>query len=329
MDDQLAQRFLKHFKGLGLRFLEPVDLTEIPLHGTTPLTLVHEFGRSEYRVGFTNTLTASAMNWVAPQDHGEERILLLGPRVTERSAEMLRQMEINYLDQSGNAFINFAGVHIDVRGRRAEAPYKSALPRAPRGGVNLFSTKRSQVIFSILSWPELLRQPVRTLAAWAGVSLGQAQETLELLTQYGFLDDRRQIIPNRRDRLIDQWAAAYPTGLGSDANTARFSGDWQGFDPGTSAVWVSGEAAVPELLRPETVVLYTYEFPTQLIRAHRWRRNDAEPNIFLRHRFWKPVDSHESSGINEPPWLLIYADLLAANDSRQREAAEQLRSQQH
>ncbi len=91
---------------------------------------------------------------------------------------------------------------------------------------------------------------------------------------------------------------------------------------------MSGAAAVPDLLRPETIVLYTKTFPTELVRAHRWRRDEAQPNIFLRHQFWQSVDASSHPGKHVAPWLLTYADLLASNGSRQREAAEQLRGRQ-
>jgi hypothetical protein len=328
MEDQLAHGIAERFNELGLRLLEPIDLAEVPHRDTVPVTLTHEQARAAYRIGYADTLTASSLDWANPHVLGVERLLLLGPRVTERSAEMLRQLGINYLDAAGNAFIVFDGVHIDVRGRRAQVPAGATLPRLTRGGVNLFSAKRSQVIFALLTWPELLESSVREIARTAGVSLGQAQMTLDLLTQYGFLDDRRQFGRAQRDRLIDQWAAAFPTGLGSAAKTERFAGQWRGFDPGNRTVWVSGEAAALDVLRPETAVLYTEEFPTDLIRAHRWRRNEAQPNIFFRRRFWLPQGPPAEPGVHDAPWLLIYADLLAANDSRQREAAEQLRQQQ-
>lgn len=328
MDDGLARSIAERFDEFGLRFMDSIDLGQIPDRDTIPLTISHEQGQATYRVGYADTLALSSLGWAQPSYMGKERLLLVGPRVTERTAEILRQSGINYLDSAGNAFITFDGVHIDVRGRRAPGTVGEGLPRLTRGGVNLFSAKRSQVIFVLLSWPELLGSPVRMISRAAGVSLGQAQETLELMTQYGYLDDRKQIEGTRRERLIDQWVAAFPMGLGSEAKTARFSGEWRGFDPGETIVSVSGEAAVPSLLRSETAVLYTDEFPTELIRAHRWRRNEAQPNIFLRRQFWRPLDAPARHVIHEAPWLLIYADLLASNDSRQREAAEYLREQQ-
>ncbi|PPF75504.1 hypothetical protein [Pseudoclavibacter sp. Z016] len=177
MDDQLAQRIADRFDELGLRFAEPVDLTEIPHLDTIPVTLTHEHGEASYLVGYADALTFSASDWVKPHYAGNEHLLLLGPRVTERSTKMFRQLHINYLDAAGNAFIAFGGVHIDVRGRRAQVPAGAGSPHLTRGGVNLFSVKRSQAIFAVLSWPELLGRPIREISRAAGVSLGQAQDT--------------------------------------------------------------------------------------------------------------------------------------------------------
>lgn len=327
MDDQLAVALADRFDEYGLRFLEPVELAEIPDQSAIPLTLVHRQGQAEYHVGYADPLTLSSQSWVRPHYIENERLLLLGPRVTERSAEMFRQLGINYLDQAGNAFLTFDGVHFDVRGRRASGNVNASPFRQTRGGVNLFSTKRSQVIFALLSWPALLEGPVRKVAVTAGVSLGQAQITLELLIQYGFLDQRKQFLPGQRDRLLDQWAAAFPTGLGSASKTGRFSGESSRLDPGDSVVYISGEAAVPSFLRQETIVLYTDEFPTELIRTHRWRRDEEHPNIFLRRQFWQPPHATPGPGVYEAPFLLTYAELLASNDGRQQEAARSLREE--
>lgn len=329
MKSSLARELADRFDELGLRFAEPVDLADLADQDSVAVTLLHTQGRARYQLGYSTSLTASSLKWARPHYAADDRILLVGPRVTERSAEIFRTLGINYIDPSGNAFITFDGVHIDVRGRRPnpDAPVESAVPRMTRGGVNLFSTKRSQVIFALLTWEDLLVRPVRELARTAGVSLGQAQDTLELLEHYGFLDDRRRLSRREREHLIDQWTAGYPAGLGARNKIGSFSGDFSRLSPTEAAVYVSGEAAAQSLRNPETIVLYTDMFPEGLIRAYRWRRNEENPNIFLRHQFWTPPEAGDA-GILRAPWLLVYADLMASNDSRQAEAAHHLRETQ-
>lgn len=329
MDSHIARRLANRFDEFELRLAGSIDLADLADQDSIAVTLQHAQGRADFQLGYSTTLTASSMQWARPIYLANQRILLVGPRVTERSAEIFRTLGINYIDASGNAFITFDGVHIDVRGRRPspDEAVKNAVPRSTRGGVNLFSTKRSQVIFALLIWEELLVGPVRELARSSGVSLGQAQDTLELLGQYGFLDDSRLLSRRERERLIDQWTASYPAGLGARNKTGFFSGDFSQLSPTDAAVYVSGEAAVQSLRHQETVVLYTDVFPEDLIREHRWRRNEENPNIFLRRQFWTPPDL-EDAGIHKAPWLLVYADLLASNDSRQAEAAQHLRETQ-
>jgi hypothetical protein len=238
---------------------------------------------------------------------------------------MLRREGIDYVDAAGNASITFEGVHIDVRGRRPPRNATTYLSGPRRGGVNLFSAKRAQVIFAILAWPHLLDGAVRGLATASGVSVGLAQQTIDLLEANGFLGGGKRLSPHQRGRLTDQWAAAYPTGLGAPARTRPLSGDISSVRTAGARMFISGESAVPELLRPETLTLYADGLPTEVIRANRWRLNEESPNIFLRDTFWQSPDGPTGPGLHSAPWPLVYADLLASNDSRQAEAAQQLR----
>src|SRR5689334_4453410 len=115
MHMSLVNDLARRFDELGLRFAEELDLSDLPENATTHATLVHGRSRAHYVIGHSPSLTGSSMKWLAPHYSTNDRLLLLGPRVTERSAEIFRQLGINYVDQAGNAFIEFDGVHIDVR----------------------------------------------------------------------------------------------------------------------------------------------------------------------------------------------------------------------
>lgn len=327
MRESLARRLSKRLEEYGLSFMEPTDLTKLGDGDTLEATLREARGSSQTqcRVLYSSSQTEGTLRTtgllVEPR-----RLLIVGPRVTERSAERFRALGVNFLDQAGNAFIVFDGVRIDVRGRRPD-PKLAAEPGVRKSvrGAGLFSTKRSQVVFAILSWEELLGGTVREIARTAKVSTGQVQATMGLLEQGGFLDGRNWASPRERDRLIDQWTAAYPLGLGAAAGAQPFSGDFTKLQATNMPVYVSGAAAVPEVLRrPESIVLYSTEIPVELIRTNRWRRNEERPNIFLRQQFWIPPEP-EIPGSQRAPWLLVYADLMASNDSRLREAAQELR----
>ncbi|MDY0915061.1 type IV toxin-antitoxin system AbiEi family antitoxin [Rathayibacter festucae] len=252
-------------------------------------------------------------------------LLVLGPQIGARSSEAFRSADIHYLDAAGNAHLRFLGVLIDVRGRRATAPARAELTLKR---TNLFSTKRAQVIFSLISWPDLLGAPVRTIAQRAKVSVGLVQETMELLRSTGHLDRRAGPTPLRRlPELIDRWTSAYPLGLGSLDRAHLFHGataEEPILTEGTGA-YISGDAAVDEL-HGTTLSLYLDEWSPRIAGLNRWR-SDREPNIVVRSTFWSdPRDPASLRQIEKAPPLLIYADLLAADEGRQREAAHSLRA---
>ncbi|MFT4188684.1 MAG: type IV toxin-antitoxin system AbiEi family antitoxin [Aeromicrobium sp.] len=327
MDERSARDLTDRWAELGLRLVPSVRLVDVPEGRPVEAVLEHTQGRQSFQVVHMSSLTESSLRASRLVGAADGRLLVLGPRVTERSARAFRLLGVNYLDAAGNAWVTFGGVHIDVRGRqRVAAGSTSERATRPGGGaVNLFSAKRAQVVFAILAWERLLSRPLRELAHAAGVSLGQAQQTRELLIRYGFLDERKQFLPGQRDRLLDQWANAYPTGLGAIETASPFSGEISGLDAGEHVVYVSGESAAPHLRHPETLTLYSDGLPVDLIRRRRWRRDTENPNILVRQTFWRAPDG-EFPGLQAAPWPLVYADLLASGEARQRDAAEQVRA---
>ena len=115
--------------------------------------------------------------------HGAEPpTLVFTSFMSPRSAQALRRAGVQYLDLVGNAWVQFDGVLLDVRGR--PRPDEMAVP-AHRPAGNLFSTARAQVAFALLAWPPLWEATRRDLPHAAGVSLGQAHNALALLTENG------------------------------------------------------------------------------------------------------------------------------------------------
>ncbi|WP_157224980.1 type IV toxin-antitoxin system AbiEi family antitoxin [Nocardia thailandica] len=249
-------------------------------------------------------------------------ILVAGPRIGSRTAAALRQAQIDFIDTAGNAHLDFGPVLIDIRGR--DNPALVPNHRSPES--NLFSAKRMQVVFALLTWPGLVEQPVRTVAHVAGTSVGIAQSALEGMRQFDYL-----IGPalRRRDELVDLWSAAYRSTLMPKVRQASYQGDVSQWSPPLGYL-VSGESAVNTIRHPQTLAVYVKNFdPIEAVHS-RWRRTD-HANIEVRHKFW-----------NEPPWseprdptgaftesaappLLVYADLLASKEPRQAEVAHALR----
>ena len=237
--------------------------------------------------------------------------------VPDATGASFRRAGVRYLDEAGNAWINFGAVLVDIRGRRRQGSKEG--PRATRG--NLFSPGSAQVVLVLLAWPELWRVTRRELAHTAGVSLGKAHDVVEILRQAGFGPDA---VGRPDGDLLDLWAAAYPTGLARRLELGAFHGPVDkirsiGAD---QRLYVSGEVAVGDLLRPSTLVVYVADLDPRLALVNRWRA-DGPPNIRVRRSFWREPHGRRAAGSENvaAPWPLVYADLLASTDPRVRAAA--------
>jgi hypothetical protein len=264
-------------------------------------------------------------------------LLIIGNRISRRSAAAFRHAGIQFVDALGNASITFDSVLIEVQGRTEPAdqvhPSNERVTR-PRQPTNIFSLRRSQVILALLTWPELLTAKVRGIANAAGVSVGQAHDALAQLERAGFLTASPRGL-DRADELLDYWTAAYPTGLGRRLEIAKYHGNpsspISSPDP-DQPIYVSGESAEgTEIARPATLTVYLDALDPRLPIANRWSSSpDRQPNIFVRHKFWAAPRPHEerpsSANVRNAPWPLVYADLVTAGDARLREVARAWRT---
>jgi hypothetical protein len=140
---------------------------------------------------------------------------------------------------------------------------------------------------------------------------------MALLAEAGYEADQGR---PEQTQLLDLWAAAFPTGLAAKLTLAGFHGDIEKL-VSLGMMFVSGEKAAEDLLRPATLTLYVEQLDPRLPIVNRWRA-DGRPNIVIRRKFWHSPDGDESrEGLAVAPWPLVYADLLASDDSRVRGAA--------
>ncbi len=300
-----------------------LDLTSLEPQRPADAVLEHADGTpvAELVVLPLLEMTHSAAVLHAPSAATDGRLLLLGPHTSSRGSAVLRNAGIHHIDGAGNAWLRLPGVVVDIRGR------PSPRPASPRGSsqAHLFSPSRASVVCALSSWPELVEAPVRTIAASARVSVGLAQDTLKMLEAAGHLTTWPTRGLERIPQLIDRWAAAFPAALGSPARTRGYhaeSLDVEAADAGV--VRLSGEATAPGI-RGLSAVVYTDESSIRLAMRNRWR-TDREPNIFVRSLFWREPDEADASSLmGVAPPLVVYADLLASGEGRQRETARAMR----
>lgn len=244
---------------------------------------------------------------------GDDDRIYVTDHVSPRTAAALRRLGVRFIDAAGNASIDADTWQIDIRGR---ARSRSGTARG-RGenATNLFSARRAQVIFALVTWPGLMHASIRTVAEAAGVSVGIAQSVTNEL-------ERRSLWPGERsarERLIDAWAAAFPETLARSLTIRAVRADK--LDLFFGDVLTSGEIAPSVQMRPSSGVVYVPELTTELLMQNRWR-TDGVPNVIVRRRFWS-MPGEPPSG--EAPALLVYGDLLASPDPRTRSVALEYR----
>jgi hypothetical protein len=259
-------------------------------------------------------------------------LLVLAPFVPGAVAERLVDRGVEYVDLAGNCHLLFGGEHhVHVEGKR--------LARGARRNVAVPGARQReagyQVLFALAARPELANAPVRDVAELAGTGKSAVADVIARLVHDGIVArtaQRRMVV--RRDQLIDRWVVAYidrararwlagrfrpaetdPAELEQKLVTALRDKPW-GF---------GGSAAAMRLDRfyrgPETVV-YVAEWEPKLARGVR-ALPDAAGSLLV---FVNPMPlAFEGSLPRTVHPLLVYSELVAANDDRSLQAAARIR----
>ena len=323
-DDDLLTAIEHRFEELGLTFRLRQVVDRTPRGGTVIADVSRGSMSDTYHLAFGAAMTFSRATRFTSQALGLP-LMVASDYISEKSATPLRDTGIQYIDASGNAYVRFQDVLVDVRGRR-RSKIHADLARAQRPS-NLFSPRRAQVVMVLLAWPQFADANVREFAHASGVSLGQVHDTLVMLNESGYLPHGSPSLHRRRE-LLEYWTAAYPTGLGPRLALASFRGEPEPLKKvnAEDPVFMSGESAATDLIRPETLTIYAEFLDPKLPIVNRWRA-DREPNIFVRKKFWSSPykDDGPLVGFRSAPWPLVYADLVASGEPRQREVAREWR----
>lgn len=254
------------------------------------------------------------------------RPVLVTHYVTPGMAEILRREGIEFVDTAGNAFLDRPGMYVFVKGMKAPG----GLPAAAPG--RLFQPAGLRVIFVYLARLGATgggrALTVTELAQAAGVSLGSASQARQALLADGYLEpaeEGREMVRNRRE-LLERWVRAYGERLRPktllDRLHPRNPRYWQQALH-DETVAHGGETAVAKLLGelvPAVGTLYVAGWPKGTVLGLGLTA-DPQGTVEVREMFWH--DPGLLAGDCVPP-LLIYADLLATDNPRNLEAAEQV-----
>ena len=240
--------------------------------------------------------------------------------VGEPLAEELARRKICYADTAGNMFLLFGGNFLQIRNCPKPKELKDDLARG-----RCLTPAGLKVMFLLLTEPDAVCWNYRKIAAFSGTTIGTVNCVMSDLRGKRHLleDDAGRRLTNL-PTLGRLWVDHYRLRLLPKLKTARYSGELRKIDPG-DALAAGGETAagMAKLLNSGNILLWDQKPGYARTAArNRWHLDDGG-NIEIREAFW-PVEKRRFG--DHVPWLLVYADLLATEDGRCIEAADEIRS---
>ena len=259
-------------------------------------------------------------------------MLLVCPALTNTMAARCRELDLQFIDTAGNAYLtNKEGILINVMGRKPD--------KTMAIGSDLSITPAAlRMMFAFLAQPSMLNASYREISTSVQVSTGAIGKALEALESRGFIGTTPQgtRIINSAELMLSEWATGYISRLKPKLKKFRFTApdptdlirNWTP-EPKRSA-W-SGEVAAEKVtnhLNPSTATIYmdidnNRDLP-DMVKRHKLRGDPNGP-IEVVHAFWNTDFFFEN--FPTVPLNLIYADLLGTNDPRNLLIAKQIYQQ--
>jgi hypothetical protein len=254
----------------------------------------------------------------------EEKALMITEYVTPPIADLLKELNIFFIDTAGNAYINEPGLYVFIKGNKPQLTLKTKTRK------RLFKPSGLRVVFALLNNPEMINKPYRDMAKAADVALGTIGWLVKDLKETGFcieIGKRNRKLMNL-ENLFKRWVEAYPEQLRPKLIRERFEAAnpnwWKEIDIKAYGACWGGEVAAANLtgyLKPAKVTIYTNEAIGELVLKNRLRKTE-QGNVEILTPFWN--FKYELADRDIVPPILVYADLMATGDQRNIEAAEMI-----
>lgn len=248
--------------------------------------------------------------------------------------QILKENNINFIDTSGNCFINHKTLFLFIKGN-AKRKKASSLKKA-------FKKTGLKIIFYFLANPNNINSPYRTIAIKTETSLTSVSDTIEELKQDGFIlkvGNNQNKLHNVK-KLIQKWTLNYEDNLRPHIHRGNFKpikpNFWE-LKKWVNNVYISGELAgayLTNFLKPKTLTIYTNKRISTLAKEYNIvPSNDSDSTIEVLEVFWDdsiihPINSlYQAKGLDMKYFadpVITYADLMKSNNYRNFETAERL-----
>lgn len=312
-------------------------VTLTPEFGMVDGKLTIEYAGKIYswQVETKNQLTRPVLVNILRNTVFKDECLLVAPYINENLAQLSRVEGLNFIDLAGNMYLHRPPIFIDRQGYKPAPEHKALVARQQTG--KAFQPKGMKLVMMLLLDPELVNQPMRVIAEQAEVALGTVKQVLDDLKHLSFIIEKGQKgkVLAEQDLLLTRWLEAYPSNMEAKLEQSLYTTDnieilKQAKLEQYGALW-GGEVAAEaytHYLKPGTYLIYADKnTQTTLLKTLRLRRLRPEENAENAIRLVVPpvgIDKLKGprTGLVTP--LLVYAELLNSNDSRNLETAKRL-----
>ena len=268
--------------------------------------------KKKYKIKYISVLTPSVLQHVISQKKQEE-IFLMTTYVSPSDGELLQQHGIRYADIAGNMFLQENDFSV-----LRENQIKPHIIEQNKMIGRTWTVSGLKLLFLLLTEPDALNWQYRKMVEYSSVSLGSIRYIMEDLKKHELiLHVRDKWVWKDIARTAEKWSDHYIDKLLPTLEKQTYSGEitknMQDFP-----LLPSGESAMVcrNILKSNRFLAYSFENLAPCILKNRWKQ-DPDGRIEIRKPFWQAIRDFSKA----VPLLLVYADLLAENDPRCKEAA--------
>ena len=276
----------------------------------------------------TEIRTAALTSLLERQKVVDGNMLMVSRYIPAPMKDEMKANGINYLESSGNCYIETKGIYIYVSDQKSQ-------PLAVEE-TKLWAPSGMKFIFAVLMDEELLNAPYRKIAYTAGVALGNVGNFIYEMKREGLIitgsrNKQELLMLDNRMMLIDKWADMYRVVLRPKQLVGRFRfnkkedrDNWHGHAASDLGIYWGGETAgaiLTKYLSPEIYTIYSNRDRFDLMKNMKIVP-DHNGEIELLRPFWN--EELFTDGDTVPP-LLAYAELISSFDSRNRETAGRIK----
>ncbi len=253
-------------------------------------------------------------------------VMLIAKYIAIDIAKELKKLNINYIDVSGNCYINEQDIFVYITGQKSKKLPKTNQSRA-------FQETGIKLIFNLLKSPNNLQLSYRELAKMTDVSIGSVSNVMTELESLSFIlkTKTKRVLKNTED-LIERWIVAYndvlrPRILKKHMRfNLEYLNKWDTLpiqDIDNVNLW-GGEPAAAILtgqLQPEKFTIYTNTNWQSIAKKFKLIP-DENGDVEILQMFWKEEDQYRE--YYTAPKLLVYADLISSGYERNIQIAKEL-----